>query len=179
MGTGIIICGLNGSGKSTLGKALANEIGFYFIDNEFLFFSRTESNQPYTNPRTHEDAEKIFAQEVGKHEDFVFAAVTGNYRENIYDLYQYAILIEVPKEVRSRRVRSRSFQKFGKRMLPGGDLYESEEAFFKFIEERPEDHVDNWVKTLKCPVIKVDGTKLVEENIKDIKAFITNEENIK
>ena len=34
MGTGIIMCGLNGSGKSTLGKALAERLHFYFIDNE-------------------------------------------------------------------------------------------------------------------------------------------------
>ena len=34
MGTGILICGLNGSGKSTLGKALAQKLHFYFIDNE-------------------------------------------------------------------------------------------------------------------------------------------------
>ena len=37
MGTGIIICGLNGAGKSTLGKALAEKLEFYFIDNEQYF----------------------------------------------------------------------------------------------------------------------------------------------
>ncbi|MBE6588160.1 MAG: hypothetical protein E7647_07085, partial [Ruminococcaceae bacterium] len=39
MGIGIQICGLNGSGKSTLGRALAEKIGFYFIDDENLYFS--------------------------------------------------------------------------------------------------------------------------------------------
>ena len=41
MGIGIQICGLNGCGKSTLGKALAERIGFYFIDNEFFVFFQT------------------------------------------------------------------------------------------------------------------------------------------
>ena len=40
VGTGIVICGLNGAGKSTLGKALAEKLDFYFIDNEDLFFLR-------------------------------------------------------------------------------------------------------------------------------------------
>lgn len=40
VGTGIVICGLNGAGKSTLGKALAEKLDFYFIDNEDLFFPR-------------------------------------------------------------------------------------------------------------------------------------------
>ena len=45
MGIGIQICGLNGCGKSTLGKALAERIGFYFIDNEFLYFSRPNADR--------------------------------------------------------------------------------------------------------------------------------------
>ena len=174
MKTGIIICGLNGSGKSTLGKALAKELDYHFIDNEYLFFSRTENNQPYANPRSRGEAEQIFAQEVSEHDSFVFAAVTGDYGKDIHNLYQYAILLEVPKDIRMQRIKNRSFQKFGNRMLPGGDLYESEEAFFKFVEERPEDHVENWLETLKCPVIRVDGTKPVEENIAFIMSFISN-----
>ena len=42
MGNGIMMCGLNGSGKSTLGKALAERLGYYFIDNERLFFPKTD-----------------------------------------------------------------------------------------------------------------------------------------
>lgn len=165
MGTGIIICGLNGCGKSTLGKELAEKTGFYFIDNEYLFFSRSEPDQPYTNPRTREEAEILFEKEVIEHDNFIFAAVTGDYGKNILNLYQYAVIIDVPKEIRSKRVRNRSFQKFGNRMLSGGDLYEQEENFFKFIENRPEDHVENWIKTLKCPVIRIDGTRPIEENV--------------
>ena len=40
MVTGIIVCGLNGAGKSTLGKALAEKLNFYFIDNEDYIFPR-------------------------------------------------------------------------------------------------------------------------------------------
>ena len=88
MGTGIIICGLNGCGKSTLGKALAEKAGFHFIDTEYLFFSRTKADEPYATPRTHEEAEILFAQEISEHENFVFAAVTGSYGNNAQSLYQ-------------------------------------------------------------------------------------------
>ena len=56
-------------------------------------------------------------------------------------------------------------------MLAGGDLYEQEESFFQLVESRSEDFVESWVQTLNCPVIKVDGTKPLEENI----AFIIKE----
>lgn len=74
-------------------------------------------------------------------------------------------MIDVPKDIRIQRVRNRSFQKFGARMLLGGDLYEQEEKFFKFVKSRPENTVEEWVQSLKCPVLRIDGTKPMEENI--------------
>ena len=40
---GILICGLNGTGKSTLGRMLADRMGYEFIDNEDLFFPKTDT----------------------------------------------------------------------------------------------------------------------------------------
>ncbi len=78
MGIGIQICGLNGSGKSTLGRALAEKIGFYFIDDENLYFSRSNPNEPYTNPKPRHEVEQLLMNEVKNHPDFVFAAVKGD-----------------------------------------------------------------------------------------------------
>lgn len=123
MGTGIIICGLNGTGKSTLGKALAEKLHFYFIDNEDLYFPKTDPVYIYAAPRTREEVEKFLLNEIKAHESFVFASVKGDYGESTDSFFQYAVLIDVPKDIRIERVKNRSFQKFGNRMLPGGDLY--------------------------------------------------------
>lgn len=133
VGTGIVICGLNGAGKSTLGKALAEKLDFYFIDNEDLFFPKTDPNYIYASPRTREEAEKMLFHAIKVHENFVFAAVKGDYGESIYPFFQYAVLIDTPKDIRVQRVKKRSFQKFGNRMLPGGDLHEQEEKFFELL----------------------------------------------
>ena len=77
MGTGIMICGLNGAGKSTLGRALAEKLHFYFIDNEDLFFPKTDPNYIYASPRTREEAEKLLFQKMKAYENFVFASVKG------------------------------------------------------------------------------------------------------
>ena len=66
MGTGIMICGLNGTGKSTLGKALAEKLHFYFIDNENLYFSGTELSCVYADPRTREEAETLLFREMNE-----------------------------------------------------------------------------------------------------------------
>ena len=165
MGTGIIICGLNGVGKSTLGKALAEKLDFYFIDNEDLYFPKTDINYIYSFPRTHEEVGKLLFEEIKAHENFVFASVKGDYGETVYPFFQYIVLIDVPKDIRIQRVKNRSFQKFGNRMLLGGDLYEQEERFFELVKSRPENTVEEWAQSLNCPIIRVDGTKPIEENI--------------
>ena len=171
MGIGIIVCGLNGSGKSTLGKALAEKMGFRFIDNENLYFSKTDPNYIYASPRSRNEVERLLMDEVRTYKNFVFAAVKGDYGKEILPLYNYAVLIDVPKEIRIQRVRNRAFQQFGNRMLKGGDLYESQEAFFNMISARPETYVEEWVRSLNCPIIRIDGTKPIEENL----TFITEQ----
>lgn len=168
MGIGIQICGLNGCGKSTLGKALAERIGFHFIDNENLYFSRTSIDEPYKNPKSRADVERLLMEEVSKHPNFVFAAVKGDYGKDMIPMYNYIVMIEVPKNIRSKRVRNRSFQKFGARMLKGGDLYSKEEAFFQMIDSREDDFVETWLQTVNCPIIRVDGTKPIEDNVEYI-----------
>lgn len=175
MGTGVIVCGLNGAGKSTLGKALAEKLDFYFIDSEDLYFQKSDSYYIYASPRTREEAQELLFSKIKAHENFVFASVKGDYGETIYPFFRYAVLIEVPKEIRMQRVENRSFQKFGDRMLPGGDLYEREEAFFHFVKSRSEREVEEWRRSLTCPVIRVDGTKPMEENIKLIIEQIQND----
>jgi len=161
MGTGIVVCGLNGAGKSTLGKALANRLNFHFIDNEDLYFPKTDPNYMYANPRSREEFESLFFSEIKAHENFVFASVKGDYGEQFYPFISYIVWVEIPRDVRLERVRNRSYKKFGERMLPGGDLYEEELRFLEFVESRPENTVEKWLKEVSCyeiPVIKADGT---------------------
>ncbi len=164
-GTGILICGLNGTGKSTLGKVLAEKLHFYFIDDEDLYFPKTNPDYIYASPRTQEEVEELLLRKIKVHENFVFASVKGDYGQAISSFFHYAVLIDVPKNIRIQRVKNRSFQKFGNRMLLGGDLYEQEEAFFNFVESRAENTVEEWIQCLKCPIIRIDGTKPIEENI--------------
>lgn len=163
MGTGIVVCVLNGVGKSTLGRKLASRLGFYFIDNEDLYFPKVDSGYRYASPRTRREAEELFFRETAAHGEFVLAAVKGDYGDG--KLFQYAVLLEAPKDVRMRRIRRRSFEKFGERMLAGGDLYEREEGFFRLVQGRPEHMAEAWAEGLGCPVLRLDGTRPVSENL--------------
>ncbi len=171
---GFIICGLNGTGKSTLGKTLAEKLHFHFIDIENLYFPKTNSDYIYASSCTREDVVERLLYEIKAHDNFILASVKGDYGEDIYSFFQCAILLDVPKDIRLQRVKERSFQKFGNRMLLGGDLFEQEEKFFRFVESRNENTVEEWIKFLKCPIIRIDGTKPIDENIGFIIELIQN-----
>ena len=172
---GIILCGMNGSGKSTLGRALAEKLGWRFIDNEDLYFSKDDPDRPFAVERTQEEVERLLLELVSADDRFVFAAVRGNYGEAVLPHYERAVLVEVPREIRLRRVQQRSLARFGERALPGGDLYESEKRFYDIIAARPEDYATRWLERAGIPVLKVDGTRPVGENVTRIMQWLRKE----
>ena len=169
---GILICGLNGAGKSTLGKALADRMGYEFIDNEDLFFPKTNSAYIYSGPRSKDEVIRILEEKIKQNKRFVFAAVKGDYGDQLIASLDHIVLIDVPKQIRSQRVRDRSFGKFGDRILPGGDLYDREIAWFSLTDSRSEDYTTQWLETVNCPVIHVDGTLPVQQNVDYIMSML-------
>ena len=162
---GILICGLNGAGKSMLGSALADRLGYVFIDNEDLYFPKTDPSYAFSAVRTEEEVIRLLEERIRENDRFVFAAVKGDYGEKFIGALEHIILVEVPKPIRCRRVRERSFRRFGERILPGGDLFERESRWFALTDGRPEDYVTSWLETVRCPVIRIDGTRPVAENV--------------
>ena len=44
-------------------------------------------------------------------------------------------------------------------------MHEQEEKFFEFVKSRSESAVEEWIRLLSCPILRIDGTKPIEENI--------------
>lgn len=118
MKQGVILCGLNGSGKSTLGRALAQRLGWEFLDIEDCFFPKTDPSCLYANPRSPQEAAALLVERATAAENFVLASVKGHY-PGLAPLLTGAVWLRVDKATRARRVRQRSYEKFGERMAPG------------------------------------------------------------
>jgi len=165
MSNKIIICGGNGAGKSTLGKALSEKTGWTFKDVEDYYFPKSNPKYPYEVQRTEEEVVNLLYEDLCKNDNFIFAAVRGNHSPKTVAMFTCAIFVSVPKGIRMKRVRERAFAKFGYRMLQGGDLYVKEEAFFNIVEKRSDKTVTDWLETMDIPIIEIDGTYQIEENI--------------
>ncbi len=165
-GYGICVCGLNGSGKTTLAGALARKLDFKHMDIEDYYFLPSEI--PYSVSRTREEAERLLSSDMQNYHRFVFSAVDGNLSSEINVKYDLVIYLHAPLDVRMERVKKRELDKFGDRVLPDGDMYEQEQRFFDFVSKRNADTVEAWIETVSCPVIYLDGTRNIDDNVREI-----------
>ena len=170
---GIAIIGANGSGKTTLGAALAKTLQFNHMDIEDYAFK--PSSVPYSAPRTKEETQELLLKDIRHYKKFILSSVNGDFDSEINSFYKYVIYLKAPLEIRMKRVKQRAFNQFGDRMTKGGDLYEQEQKFFQYVKTRTMEKTEDWLKTVTCPIIFLDGTKPIEQNIK----IIQNKINLK
>ena len=156
--------GLNGCGKSTLGRALAEHIGYRFMDAEDFYFPAGQDN-PYAVSRSREEALSLLREAVQVHPRFVYASVFGPRDEAEEASCALAVVLSAPKDVRLRRVEQRQIARFGERVRPGGDMFEQEAAFRAFAAKRSEDEVEARAARLACPVLRLDATRPLEESV--------------
>lgn len=166
MGNVILVCGLNGVGKSTLAKALAEKLHCRFIDMEEIYFSRQDNpDYPYEKPRPDEEVIALLLKIANEEKDVVLASVTGSFGDEFISHLQCVISMEVPREIRLKRVYDRSYKLFGEKSLEGGAFYEQIKSFHDFCAARDENLVNDWLSTINCPIIRVDGTLPICDNV--------------
>lgn len=179
MAQGIAIVGLNGSGKSTLNHLLARELGYFEMDVEDYYFPEQKAHrqyaldhaearpaaQPYTSERDQAQVEAALLRDAEAHPQFVLSCVKLNWCEALRDRIDVVFWLQVPLETRLDRIRQREVRRFGPRALPSGDMFERQEAFRALVSKRDPSMIEASVADLPCPVVQLDGTRPLEENL--------------
>lgn len=180
MERGIAIVGLNGSGKSTLNHMLARELGYLEMDVEDYYFPQQKAHRqwalehaevrpaelPYTAERDQAEVEAALLGDMEAHPRFVLSCVRLNWCEALRSRLDMVFWLQVPLETRLERIRQREKKRFGARALPGGDMFEKQEAFRRLISKREPAMVEESLKGLRCPVVMLDGARPLEENLR-------------
>lgn len=156
MGHRLLICGGNGAGKSTLGRLLAQETGWPFFDVEDYYFPGKLAD-------------------LRTHDHMMFAAVKGDFGPEAMALFTGAVVLCAPKELRLRRVMERSRLRFGERMLPGGDLYAREQCFFDMVQRRSDQTVEDSLKQLTVPILRLDAILSPEQNAASVVQWLAQQ----
>lgn len=83
-------------------------------------------------------------------------------------------------EIRMDRLRQREHERYGDRITPGGDLYEKSQEFLDWaasydtggLDIRSRRLHEQWLTTLPCPIIFMEGEYDIEEQLDMIMAEI-------
>jgi adenylate kinase family enzyme len=170
---GIMINGASGAGKTTLAAEVAKRLGFKHMDLDDYYWPKdADGNNVYTKIQPRDTIISHLRGDLLKHSHFVMSGTVGSILwDFVNPLFNLAVLLLVPPEIRIERVKAREFARYEQRVLTGGDLYEHhqdgyeynlkyETGFHSVTLERHE----KWAEELDCPVLRVDGTKSIAEN---------------
>ena len=154
---GIVLLGANGSGKSTLGRELARVLNFAHFDVEDYYFYKTDI--PYTAERPHHERNELMLADMKKHGSFTVSGDISGWNDDFLPLFDLAILLKAPKDVRMKRIEEREYVRWGERVLEGGDMYEPQQKFKRFAANRDVAELERRVEKYSCPVIEIDSTE--------------------
>ena len=90
------------------------------------------------------------------------------------------VFLYVEPDIRVQRANERAIQRFGDRVLEGGDMYESNQDFLRKVRQYETDGSPNLteqkarMESLSCKKLELDGTESIEKNARIIAAAWNN-----
>jgi len=98
--------------------------------------------------------------------------------DELIPLFTLVIRLVTDTGIRMERLKAREKQKFGDRIMPGGDMYTNHTEFIEWarkydtgsVDMRSKAKHDEWQKLLLCKQIVLDGADDLEENSEKVQA---------
>jgi adenylate kinase family enzyme len=150
----IHILGASGSGTTTLGRALAERLQCLHCDTDDYFWLPTDP--PYTQRRERTERQRLLVDDLTAQEQWVLSGSLCGWGDGAIPLFELVVFLWVPQNVRMERLRQREHARFGERILLGGDMYETSQAFLAWavsydeggLDIRSRQRHDQWLSTL-------------------------------
>ncbi len=176
----IFITGASGSGTTTLGKILAHKLSIPQYDNDDIFWEQTET--PFTVKRPEEDRKKILQEIIGWEQSWIFSGSALKWGELILQNADLVVRLFCDTETRIARLKLRESQRFGERILPGGDMHENHVKFIEWAEKydtgglnmRSRQSEEIWMRNAGCRVLELVNVDS-EETAKSVVSFLNKQ----
>lgn len=171
----IHILGASGSGTSSLGRALQENYNYTHLDTDDYYWLPT--NPPFIEKRSTEERLNLMRRDIGKSSQSVISGSLCGWGDALIPLFDLVVRLVVPAEERIFRLKKREYQRFGGRILAGGDMYEEHQKFLQWASEYDNGDIsmrskamhDEWQKEISCTQITLDGTLSPQSLMKEIK----------
>lgn len=172
------IFGSSGSGSTTLAKKIADDYAFKFIDVDDYLWKKTDP--PFTERYTNEEALNLIKKAIKPCDKVVISGALVGIADELKDSIDLFVYINLDLHIRIQRIKERELKRFGKRILPGGDLYSQHLDFLKWVSEYENNSETQrsrrqhllWLEDVNVPVFKVTEALTLEELSNIVKPFV-------
>lgn len=166
----IHIFGASGSGTSTLGQELANLMNYRQYDTDDYYWETTDP--PFTTVRPKDERIALLKKDIEAADKCIITGSLCGWGDVFIPTFDLVLRIIVPTEIRTRRLEQRERNRFGDRILVGGDMDDNHHKFMEWaksydtadINSRSKAMHDDWMNKITCKKITLDGTKSITEN---------------
>ena len=108
---------------------------------------------------------------IAQTEYFVMAGSMNSIHEHFDPFFKLAVHLNADEKLRVERAHQRELERFGCRILEGGDMYEEHNQFLRDVagynygigSATLQSH-EAWIQTLPCKILRLDGALPLEEN---------------
>ena len=167
----IHILGASGSGTTTLGRVLGECLQCPHFDTDDSFWLPTDP--PCTHRRERTERAQPLMDDLTAHNTWVVSGSLCGWGDVAIPLFELVVFLWIPHDIRMARLRQREHARFGERILPGGDMYETSQAFLVWAASYDEGGFDmqsrrrhdQWLSTLPCPILCFEGEYTIEEQL--------------
>ncbi|ADO77926.1 AAA family ATPase [Halanaerobium praevalens] len=174
----IHILGPSGSGTTTIAHQLSQEYDLAHFDADDYFWKKTEP--PYQNLRSIAARQTMLKKDLANKSAWIISGSFCGWGDIFKDQFDLVIYLWSPINTRLKRLKSRERKRFGSAVLPGGKMFRRHQQFldsaarydYDQSEVRNKRSHQEWMQSLNCPVLKIEGEKSIKETVEIIKSKI-------
>lgn len=138
------------------------------------------TDPPFEKSRPPEERVVLLAQALAEL-SWVLSGSMDGWGAEVIQNADLVVFIDTPTALRIERLKSRESQRFGSRILPGGDMHENHQKFLIWAESyeagtragRSRPRHELWLKQLTTPAIRLNGEIAVAEMVTKVAAAIS------
>lgn len=182
----ILATGASGSGTTTIGRLLANHLDYTHHDTDDYYWKPTPT--PYQEKRARNERVRLMKEVFVGRRDWILSGSVMEWGDFLMPHFEHVVFLYVPAEVRQARLWEREGQHFGSDAIaPDGWRHQETSEFVEWAGHYDDgsregrnlaDH-ETWLAKLKCPVLRLDGTKPTLELVEAISEDLRHSEPVR